>query len=122
MFDSISNAAPQVKAGKLRALAVLTPTRSPLMPDVPTAKEQGFEGLDFPAWIGLFAPANTPREVVVATNKALVAAMAQADSRDRLLQSGLIPAMVMEGDFAKLLVTDQKTVADLVRKANIPQQ
>ena len=57
MFDSIANSAPQVKAGKLRALAVLTPQRSPLMPDVPTAAEQGFQGLEFPAWIGLFAPA-----------------------------------------------------------------
>ena len=122
MFDSISNAAPQVRAGKLRALAVLTPTRSPLMPDVPTAKELGFDGLDFPAWIGLFGPANTPREVVTAANKALLAAIAQADSKDRLTQSGLIPAMVIEGDFAKQLLTDQKTVADLVRKANIPQQ
>ena len=122
MFDSISNAAPQVRAGKLRALAVLTPTRSPLMPDVPTAREAGFDGLDFPAWIGLFAPANTPREVVVQTNTALLAAMAQPDSRERLLQSGLIPAMVVEADFAKLLLADQKTVADLVRKANIPQQ
>ena len=122
MFDSISNAAPQVRAGKLRALAVLTPTRSPLMPDVPTAREAGFDGLDFPAWIGLFAPANTPREVVVQTNTALQAAMAQPDSRERLLQSGLIPALVVEADFAKLLLADQKTVADLVRKANIPQQ
>jgi tripartite-type tricarboxylate transporter receptor subunit TctC len=122
MFDSISNAAPQVKAGKLRALAVLTPTRSPLMPDVPTAREAGFDGLEFPAWIGLFAPASTPREVVVQTNSALLAAMAQPDSRERLLQSGLVPAMVVEADFAKLLLADQKTVADLVRKANIQQQ
>ena len=61
MFDSISNSAAQVKAGRLRGLAVLTPQRSPLMPDVPTATEQGFTGLEFPAWIGMFAPAGPPR-------------------------------------------------------------
>jgi tripartite-type tricarboxylate transporter receptor subunit TctC len=122
MFDSISNAAPQVKAGKLRGLAVLTPTRSSLMPDVPTATEAGFPGLDFPAWIGLFAPANVPREVVAQTLKALNAAMAQPDTRERLVQAGLVPAMVLEGEFAKTIVAHQKVVADLVRQANIPQQ
>lgn len=122
MFDSISNAAPHVKAGKLRALAVLTPARSPLMPDVPTATEVGFDGLEFPAWIGLFAPAGVPREVVAQCTKALQAAMAQPEFRDRLIQSGLIPAMVMEADFGRMIVANQKTVADLVRKANIAQQ
>ena len=122
MFDSISNAAPQVKAGKLRALAVLTPTRSSLMPDVPTAIEAGFPGLDFPAWIGLFAPANVPRDVVTQTLKALNAAMAQPETRERLVQAGLVPAMVLEADFARTIVANQKVVADLVRQANIPQQ
>ena len=122
MFDSISNAAPQVKAGKLRALAVLTPARSPLMPDVPTATEAGFEGLDFPAWIGMFAPAGVPREVVAQCTKALQAAMAQPETRDRLVQAGLVPADVMEADFARMIAANQKVVAEIVRKANIPQQ
>lgn len=122
MFDSISNSAPHVKAGKLRALAVLTPARSPLMPDVPTAAESGFEGLDFPAWIGMFAPAGVPRDVIAQTTKALQAAMAQPETRERLVQSGLVPAMIMEADFAKTIAANQKVVAELVRKANIPQQ
>jgi tripartite-type tricarboxylate transporter receptor subunit TctC len=122
MFDSISNAAPQVKAGKLRALAVLTPSRSPLMPDVPTAVEAGFPGLDFPAWLGLYAPAGVPREVVAQCIKALQAGMAQPETRERLLQAGLIPALALEGDFAKIMVADQKIVADLVKRANIPLQ
>lgn len=122
MFDSISNATPQIKAGKLRGLAVLTPTRSSLIPDVPTAAEAGFTGLDFPAWIGLFAPAGVPRDVVAQTVKALNAAMAQPDTRDKLVQAGLVPSMIMEGEFAKTIVANQKIVADLVRQANIPQQ
>jgi tripartite-type tricarboxylate transporter receptor subunit TctC len=122
MFDSITNSAPQVKAGKLRALAVLTPQRSPLMPDVPTAAEQGFQGLEFPAWIGLFAPANTPRDVVAHIDNSLKTIMGQADTRERFVQAGLIPALVQGADFAREIAAHQKIVADLVRTANIPQQ
>jgi tripartite-type tricarboxylate transporter receptor subunit TctC len=122
MFDSISNAAPQVKAGKLRALAVLTPQRTPLMPDVPTGQEAGFDGLDFPAWIGFYAPAGTPREVVMQINRALQSVMGQAEIRDRFMQGGLIPAMVVDSDFGRLVGEQQKIVADLVRAARIPQQ
>jgi tripartite-type tricarboxylate transporter receptor subunit TctC len=122
MFDSITNAAPQVKAGKLRALAVLTPQRTPLMPDVPTAQEQGFQGLEFPAWIGMFAPANTPRAVIARIGESLKTIMGQADTRDRFTQAGLIPALIQEGDFAREITAHQKVVADLVRTANLPQQ
>jgi tripartite-type tricarboxylate transporter receptor subunit TctC len=122
MFDSISNSAPQVKAGKLRALAVLTPARSPLMPDVPTAAELGFEGLEFPAWIGVFAPAGTPRDVIANLTKTLQSIMGQAETRERFVQAGLIPTMVAEAEFVKLITANQKIVADLVRKANIPPQ
>jgi tripartite-type tricarboxylate transporter receptor subunit TctC len=122
MFDSITNAAPQVKAGKLRALAVLTPQRSPLMPDVPTAQEQGFQGLEFPAWIGMFAPANTPPAVIARIRDSLKTLMGQADMRERFVQAGLIPALVQEAEFAREIAAHQKIVADLVRTANIPQQ
>jgi tripartite-type tricarboxylate transporter receptor subunit TctC len=120
MFDSITNAAPQVKAGKLRALAVLTPQRSPLMPDVPTAQEQGFQGLEFPAWIGVFAPAGTPRDVVARLEDALKTIMAQPDLRERFVQAGLIPASIQGADFAREILAHQKIVADLVRTAHIP--
>ncbi len=122
MFDSISNAAPHVKAGKLRALAVLTPQRTPLMPDVPTGQEAGFEGLDFPAWIGFYAPAGTPREVVTQINRSLQGVMASPDIRERFMQGGLIPASVYDADFGRLVGEQQKIVADLVRVARIPQQ
>jgi tripartite-type tricarboxylate transporter receptor subunit TctC len=122
MFDSISNSAPHVKAGKLRALAVLTPQRSPLMPDVPTGQEAGFEGLDFPAWIGFYAPAGTPREVVTQIIRTLQGAMAQPDIRERFAQGGLIPAFVADAEFGRQVANHQKVVADLVRAARIPQQ
>lgn len=121
MFDSITNSAPQVKAGKLRALAVLTPERSPLMPDVPTAQEQGFQGLEFPAWIGIFAPAGTPRDVVSELTKALRTIMTNPETRERFVQAGLVPSTLQEAEFARQVAADQKVVADLVRKAKIPQ-
>ena len=122
MFDSISNAAPQVKNGRLRALAVLTATRSPALPDIPTAAEAGFPGLEFPAWIGLFGPKALPAEVVAYQLKVLRSTMERPEERDRLVQAGLVPALVSEGQFAKILADDQKTVADLVRTAHIPLQ
>lgn len=122
MFDSISNASPQVRAGKLKALAVLTPTRTPLLPGVPTAVEAGFPGLDFPAWLGVFAPAATPKPVVEQISKALQSAMAQQEVREKLMQSGLTPAFISGDDFGAKMATDQKLVADLIKTANVPQQ
>ena len=122
MFDSITNAAPQVTAGKLRALAVLMPTRSALLPDVPTAAEQGFDGLEFPAWIGLFAPARTPAAWLTRITRAVAAVTAQADLRERYLQAGLLPVDVTGAEFAKVVAANQQTVADLARSARIELQ
>ncbi|RYZ01782.1 MAG: tripartite tricarboxylate transporter substrate binding protein [Comamonadaceae bacterium] len=122
MFDSISNAAPQVRAGKLKALAVLTPNRTPLLPGVPTAVEAGFTGLDFPAWLGVFAPAGLPKDVTDKLAGTLQAAIAQGEVRDKLMQSGITPAFMTGDAFAAKLAADQKLVADLVKVANVPQQ
>jgi 2-methylaconitate cis-trans-isomerase PrpF/tripartite-type tricarboxylate transporter receptor subunit TctC len=71
MFPSLFTALPHVKAGKLKALAVAGPKRSPLLPDVPTLKEAGVDGVDVQQWYAFFAPAKTPKPVVEALNKAL---------------------------------------------------
>ena len=122
MFDSISNAAPQVRAGKLKALAVLTPTRTPLLPGVPTAAEVGFPGLDFPTWLGVFAPAGTPNAMVEKLSRTLQSAMGQPEVREKLVQSGITPAFMAGDEFGARLVADKKLVADLVKTANVPQQ
>jgi tripartite-type tricarboxylate transporter receptor subunit TctC len=64
MVVSITTGLPLAQAGKVRALAVFSEARSPLMPDVPTAAEQGFAHLNLDAWMGLVAPAATPASVV----------------------------------------------------------
>ncbi len=76
MFPGIISALPHIKAGKLRALAVASVKRDPILPDVPTVAEQGFPGFSAIHWLGLCAPAKTPEPVVARLNKALNDALA----------------------------------------------
>jgi tripartite-type tricarboxylate transporter receptor subunit TctC len=78
----------QVKAGALRGIALSSATRSPLLPDVPTVVEQGFPDLVHSAFYGLAAPANTPRPVIEKLHRTVVAALADADVRARLVGQG----------------------------------
>jgi len=80
---------PQVRAGTLKALAVLQPQRSASLPDIPTADESGVAGLYMSGWFGLFAPKGTPAEVIGKLNAAMVAALADPKVRARLADFGL---------------------------------
>ena len=86
---SMPPAVPQVKAGKVRAIAVTSAQRSPALPDVPTVNEQGYSGFDDLTWVGFFAPVGTPADIVNRLNAALNAAFAAPDVRDRLSALGL---------------------------------
>lgn len=88
MFPSLFTAMPHVKAGKLKALAVAGPKRSALLPDVPTLKESGFDGVEVQQWYGLFAPAKTPKAVVDKLNKALNQVLADKDIVKRIEDHG----------------------------------
>ncbi|GAA4351674.1 tripartite tricarboxylate transporter substrate binding protein [Variovorax defluvii] len=76
MFPSLFTAIPYVKGGKLKAIGVAGNKRSPLMPDVPTLKEQGIDNVDVSQWYGIFAPAKTPKPVIEQLNKVLNQALA----------------------------------------------
>ena len=82
---------PYVKSGKLRALAVTGEARTPLLPDVPTAREQGFPALQVTNWIGVVVPARTPAATVEKLRAALVAAIDFADTRERYATIGVDP-------------------------------
>lgn len=84
MFPSFFTALPHVKAGKLKALALAGPKRSPLLPDVPTLKEAGVDGVDVQQWYGLFAPAGTPRPVIEKLNRAINQVLADKDTIQRI--------------------------------------
>jgi tripartite-type tricarboxylate transporter receptor subunit TctC len=88
MFPSLFTAYPHVKSGKLRALAIAGPKRSATLPDVPTLKEAGVDGVDVLQWYGLFAPAKTPRAVIDKLNKALGEVLNDKDIVKRIEDHG----------------------------------
>jgi 2-methylaconitate cis-trans-isomerase PrpF/tripartite-type tricarboxylate transporter receptor subunit TctC len=88
MFPSLFTALPHVKAGKLRALAVAGPKRSSVLPDVPTLKEAGVDGVDVQQWYGFFAPAKTPKPIIDQLNKALNQVLADKDIIKRIEDHG----------------------------------
>ena len=89
MFDTITTALPHVKSGKLRALAVTSPTRSPLAPEVPTMIESGLPGFDISAWYVMFAPANVPKDVMQRLNAEVNKAIADPELRKSLGEQGV---------------------------------
>jgi tripartite-type tricarboxylate transporter receptor subunit TctC len=91
MFDNLANALPNVRAGRLRALAVTTLARSPAMPDLPTIAESGLPGFDLTTWFGVMAPAGTPGEIVLRLNAEIVRALDATDMRERLEKMGAEP-------------------------------
>jgi tripartite-type tricarboxylate transporter receptor subunit TctC len=88
MFPSLFTALPHVKSGKLKALAVAGPKRSPLLPDVPTLKEAGVDGVDVQQWYGIFAPAKTPKAIVDKLNKALNEVLTDREIVKRMEEHG----------------------------------
>ena len=91
MFDSMPSALPQIKAGRLRALAVSSGKRSSAAPEVPTVAEAGFAEFDFVSWLGLAAPAGTPKEIVSALNLEINRILRLPDVRERLNSLGSDP-------------------------------
>jgi tripartite-type tricarboxylate transporter receptor subunit TctC len=89
MIDPLAAAAPHIRGGLLRALAVTTPQRNPSFPELPTASEAGVPGYDFSSWGGVFAPAGTPRAIVLKLNAEIGTALANQDLRKRFGDMGL---------------------------------
>ena len=119
MFASLPSSLAHIKAGKLRALAVSGPSRSPVLPDVPTLAETvpGYNGT---LWIGLFAPVGLPADVWATLNGGMVKALASKDLRDKLEQQGVELAGTPEQpvspeQFATLLSDDLQKWARIVK-------
>jgi tripartite-type tricarboxylate transporter receptor subunit TctC len=88
MFNGVSAALPQVKAGKIRALAISTARRSPLLPDLPTVAESGLK-YETSGWYGLVAPAGTPKPVIGKLQSQLAKALSAPDMKERLASQGI---------------------------------
>lgn len=89
--DTVAAAIPQVKAGKVKAIAVTTAKRSALLPDVPTAAEAGYPGIDADTWLALVAPRGLPADVKQKLEKALAEVMADPDTHQQLTKAGFEP-------------------------------
>jgi tripartite-type tricarboxylate transporter receptor subunit TctC len=103
MFDNLASATAQIKAGKLKALAVTTPQRAASLPDVSTMAESGLPGFDVSTWFGVFAPAGTPAPIVSRLNQTLTAALKTPEMRERLARMGAEPAPMSSEQFAELV-------------------
>jgi tripartite-type tricarboxylate transporter receptor subunit TctC len=114
-FANVPAILGHVKGGRLRALAVAGPRRSDLMPEVPTMKEAGVEGVEVPVWYGLLAPAATPRNIVVALGEATARAARSADTKQRLVEQGADPVGNSPEEFSKLLREEVTKYAEVVR-------
>lgn len=103
MFDSIASALPHIRAGRLRAIAVASKNRSPLLPDVPTVDESGLKGYSAHSWLGIFVPEGTPKPIVERLQRDLSAAIDEPRARARLMEAGFDPQSSTPAAFAKLV-------------------
>lgn len=114
---SMPPAVPMIKAGKLKALAVTSATRSPLLPDVPSITEYGFKEFDDYTWFGFFAPAGTPPDVINKLNAAINKAMASAEVVDRFAQLGMASAPNSAAEFGAFLKAEVPKWATVVKSS-----
>ena len=119
MFDNMSSAIPNLKAGRVRALGVASLKRYPLLPDVPTIAEQGVPGYETTIWLGLFAPKNTPPAVLQRLEKDIADAVKAADYKERLAAVDMQPRASTSAELAGYLRSDLAKWAKVVKDAGI---
>jgi tripartite-type tricarboxylate transporter receptor subunit TctC len=116
MFDNLPSAMPQIKAGKLKALAVTSAERSAAVPELPTIAEAGpVKGFEASSWFGLLAPAGTPMDIVNRIQQETAKALGAPALKERLLSQGAIPSGMSPGDFTKLIAAETKKWAEVVK-------
>jgi tripartite-type tricarboxylate transporter receptor subunit TctC len=115
MFDNLANAMAQVKAGKLKALAVTTAQRSPLVPELPTMAEAGLPGFDISTWYGLFAPAATPAAIVGKWNADVTKILTTPEVRAKLMADGAEPAPDTPEQFAQMISRELAKYARIIK-------
>lgn len=122
MFDTSSSSMPQIRAGKMKPLAVMSPARSPQLPDVPTLAEAGVRGLEMSTWYGLFVTGGTPRAVVDALHNELKRVLTLDDVAGKLKGlGGDIQSMSIE-EFAGFNRAEFERFGKLIRDARIETQ
>ena len=119
LFDNIMTAQPNVKAGKVKALAISSPKRSPLVPDVPTVAESGLPGFSSVTWFGILGPANTPKAVVDRVNAEANKVLALPEIQARFAQMGFDPAGGTPAQFAQTMERDSQKWSKVIHDAGV---
>jgi tripartite-type tricarboxylate transporter receptor subunit TctC len=118
-FDGMGTSAPQIKAGRLRALAVSTTTRSPIVPDVPTLQEVGVPDFDVTTWYAIWAVKGTPREIVDKMYAEVVKALAQPDVKKIWEDQGAVPGGQTPAEMGRFVHSEVVRWGKVVKDANI---
>jgi tripartite-type tricarboxylate transporter receptor subunit TctC len=116
---AVPAAAEQVKAGKARALAIVSEKRATPLPNVPTAKESGFENFVVDIWYGVLAPAGTPQSIVARLNSEINKALASPDLKEKLVTAGIQPLGNTPEQFASFIRSETVRYAKVIREAGI---
>ena len=118
-FDTTSSAMAFIKGGKVKALAVMSPQRTPELPDVPTLAEAGLPGVEMTTWYGLFVTAGTPKDVVNRIYAETVKVLQLPDVQKRLIALGGEPGKITQEQFAALVKSDYERFGRLIKDANV---
>ena len=118
MFDNLPSALPQIKAGKLKGLAVTSARRSDAIPELPTIAEAGgpaLKGFEASSWFGLMAPAGTPPEIITRLQQETAKALGSPALKDRLQAQGAIPSGMSSADFVAFIAAETRKWAAVVK-------
>jgi tripartite-type tricarboxylate transporter receptor subunit TctC len=119
LFSGVPQALPHVQGGRLRAVAVTTPERSPAVPEVPTVAEAGVAGFEVTVWYGILATGRTPKPIIDKLNREIVRALQSADVRQQLTSLGLEPVGSAPGHFGAKIRAEMAQWAQVVKRAGI---
>ena len=118
-FDGVVSQLPQVRAGKIRALAVTSAKRLPALPDIPTVAESGLPGYEYWSWMGIAAPARTPKEIITRLNAEITKILRTQEARDWFAEQGGEPVIETPEEFAAYIKTEYSRWGKLIREAGI---
>jgi tripartite-type tricarboxylate transporter receptor subunit TctC len=116
-IETSGSAAPHIKAGKVRALAVTTGARSPAFPELPTLEESGLKGYDVTTWYAILAPRGTPREITTKLYNAIVKILKTPDMKQRLELFGAEPGGFAPEQFAVFIKSETAKWAKVVKES-----
>jgi tripartite-type tricarboxylate transporter receptor subunit TctC len=119
LFNSMPSVLPQVKAGRLRAIAVGSAKRSPAAPDIPTVAEAGLKGYQYVTWYALLAPAAVPKDIIAKINAESVKALSDPEMSKRLSSQGAEPAPGTPDELARFMRKEYEDWKTVIKAANI---